>query len=149
MPPKTSPSCGRSSCSLGPGLVLKLEIVLPAELQQREAVLRKWNRFPVQLRRHASIVKYGVPHQIWQEHLQERSSLGHRSLTIRKEVDRTGKRPLGKRQKHRAALLLCRRQSRGQLAESLRSGARTKVIGIVLRLIFLMQRRNRVRDKIY
>src|SRR5580698_10069707 len=121
-----------------------LEVILAAELQQGKAVLRKRNRLSLQLKRYSSVVEHRVPDQVRHEDLQQGCALGHRSRPLGEEVHRTRKRPLGKRKKQRAALLLGGGQRSRQLAKGLRSGARRKMVGVVLRLFFLMQSRNRI-----
>ena len=65
--------------------------------------------------------------------------MAHRSLAVRQKVHRPGERPLGKRQKNGRSFLLRGRQRRGQFAKGLRLTAGRKMIGVVLRLILLMQ----------
>src|ERR1700719_2543222 len=119
MPPERSPSCGSSSASRGPGLVVVLEVVFAAELQQRKTVLGEWNWLPSQLGGHSRVVEDRVPYQVRQKHFQEGRSVSHRSFPIGEEFDRTGERLLRERHEYRRALLLCGSQRRRQLAEGL------------------------------
>src|SRR6202041_3103408 len=64
-------------------------------------------------------------------------------------VHRAGEWPLQDGHKHRSALLLCSGQRRSQFEECLRLPAGGKMIGVVLRIVFLMQGRNRVGYEVY
>ncbi len=112
------------------------EIGVAAELQQRVAVLRERHRLAAQFQGHSRIIEHSIASQIRHEDFHQRSNMPDRALAMRRQIERGGKRPLQKRQKDRAALVLCRGQRFGDLAEGLRVAPRRKMISVVLRVFF-------------
>ena len=102
----------------GPRLVLILEIILSAELQQRKTVLRERHR----LRRPSSEVTRVLSNTVFHTRYGmntfiERSAMANAPLRFDRKFTDCCKRPLGKRQKNRRAFLLRCRQRSGQFTK--------------------------------